>query len=81
MTIGDFDPTNLEQTEAGRMMTSSSHPRVICHMMASADGRIGTPALFDVAPRRLALEAAERRADDMLWLRYRVQSAAASPAS
>ena len=43
-----------------------------------ADGRIGTPALFDidgddVAPRRLALEAVERRADDVLWLRYRVE--------
>jgi hypothetical protein len=48
-----------------------------------ADGRIGTPALFDVegddaAPRRLALEAVERRADDVLWLRYRVEAAAAS---
>lgn len=43
-----------------------------------ADGRIGTPALFDVgsddvAPQRLVLEAVELRADDMLWLRYRVQ--------
>ena len=42
-----------------------------------ADGRVGTPALFDVAeegivPRRLALEHVERRADDVLWLRYRV---------
>ena len=41
------------------------------------DGRIGTPALFDVAaddakPHRLALDAVERRADDTLWLRYRV---------
>jgi riboflavin biosynthesis pyrimidine reductase len=43
-----------------------------------ADGRIGTPALFDVdgddvTPRRLALDAVERRADDVLWLRYRVE--------
>jgi 2,5-diamino-6-(ribosylamino)-4(3H)-pyrimidinone 5'-phosphate reductase len=44
-----------------------------------ADGAIGSPALFDVddsggafEPRRLALETVERRADDMLWLRYRV---------
>jgi hypothetical protein len=42
-----------------------------------ADGRVGTPTLFDVvgpgvAPRRLALEAVERRAGDVLWLRYRV---------
>ena len=45
-----------------------------------ADGRMGTPALFDVEgddvkPHRLALEAVERRADDALWLRYRVQGA------
>jgi hypothetical protein len=44
-----------------------------------ADGRVGTAALFDVegenvTPRRLALEAVERRADDVLWLRYRVES-------
>lgn len=42
-----------------------------------ADGRVGTPTLFDVVgagvvPRRLALEGVERRADDVLWLRYRV---------
>jgi 2,5-diamino-6-(ribosylamino)-4(3H)-pyrimidinone 5'-phosphate reductase len=42
-----------------------------------ADGRIGTPALFDidgvdVAPHRLELESVERRADGVLWLRYRV---------
>jgi riboflavin biosynthesis pyrimidine reductase len=43
------------------------------------DGRMGTPALFDFdeddAPRhRLTLEAVERRADDVLWLRYRVEA-------
>lgn len=42
------------------------------------DGRIGTPALFDVegddvVPRRLVLEHVERRAEDVLWLRYRVE--------
>lgn len=45
-----------------------------------ADGRAGTPALFDihgeVAPHRLALEAVERRADDVVWLRYRVDRTA-----
>lgn len=62
-----------------------------------ADGRVGTPALFDVdsngdgdgdddgsvgvEPQRLALESTERRADDFVWLRYRVATAAASPAS
>jgi 2,5-diamino-6-(ribosylamino)-4(3H)-pyrimidinone 5'-phosphate reductase len=44
-----------------------------------ADGRIGRPALFDVegdetAPWRLALEGVERRAEDVLWLRYRVEA-------
>ena len=51
-----------------------------------ADGRIGTPSLFDVdgegegpepasgnAAHRLALDAVERRAGDVLWLRYRVE--------
>ena len=43
-----------------------------------ADGRVGTPALFDVGdddvtPRRLALESVERRAGDVLWLRYRLE--------
>ena len=45
------------------------------------DGRIGTPALFDVdpdesAPFRLALEQVEQRADGLLWLRYRVEEKA-----
>ena len=44
-----------------------------------ADGRVGTPSVFDVAgegvtPNRLALESVERRADDVLWLRYRVEA-------
>jgi 2,5-diamino-6-(ribosylamino)-4(3H)-pyrimidinone 5'-phosphate reductase len=42
------------------------------------DGRMGTPAVFDVsgdaAPRRLRLEAVERRDGDVLWLRYQVES-------
>jgi riboflavin biosynthesis pyrimidine reductase len=41
------------------------------------DGRMGTPAVFDFdgdAPRyRLSLQAVEQRADDVLWLRYRVE--------
>ena len=44
-----------------------------------ADGRVGAAALFDiggsgVAPKRLALQHVERRADDVLWLRYRLVS-------
>lgn len=45
-----------------------------------ADGRMGTPALFDddgddVAPRRLALQSVEQRAEGVVWLRYRVEPA------
>lgn len=45
-----------------------------------ADGRVGTPALFDVdgndiAPRRLVLEQVERRSDEIVWLRYSVTPA------
>jgi 2,5-diamino-6-(ribosylamino)-4(3H)-pyrimidinone 5'-phosphate reductase len=48
-----------------------------------ADGRAGTPTLFDVAgdgaaSRRLVLDGVERRADDVLWLRYRVAPRAES---
>lgn len=44
-----------------------------------ADGRVGTPTLFD-APRgtravRLQLVSARRRAGGMVWLRYRVRPA------
>lgn len=51
----------------------------LCVLIAPvADGRVGTPALFDVdgdgvAPQRLAFESADRRAGDVLWLRYRVE--------
>lgn len=43
-----------------------------------ADGRIGTPALFDVdaedaTPHRLVLEHVEPRSDGIVWLRYRVE--------
>ena len=45
-----------------------------------ADGRPGAPALFDddgATPRRLALEAVERREGGVLWLRYRVEDTSA----
>lgn len=47
------------------------------------DGRMGTPALFDVGegadvtPQRLELVSVERRADDVLWMKYRVHGATA----
>ncbi len=41
-----------------------------------ADGTTGTPSLFDAGPRsrarRLTLLSAERRPNDLLWVRYRV---------
>jgi 2,5-diamino-6-(ribosylamino)-4(3H)-pyrimidinone 5'-phosphate reductase len=44
------------------------------------DGRMGSPAVFDIegdgdgaTSYRLALDSVERRADDVLWLRYRVE--------
>jgi riboflavin biosynthesis pyrimidine reductase len=47
------------------------------------DGRIGTASVFDVAakgvqPQRLALESVDRRADGLLWLRYRVERTTAA---
>jgi 2,5-diamino-6-(ribosylamino)-4(3H)-pyrimidinone 5'-phosphate reductase len=61
----------------GGMLRAGLIDEVSLLLAPVADARIGTPALFDddgedIAPRDLALEAVERRADDMLWLRYRV---------
>lgn len=61
----------------GSMLRAGLVDEVSVLVAPVVDGRVGTPAVFDVeganvAPRRLALEAVERRADDVLWLRYRV---------
>jgi 2,5-diamino-6-(ribosylamino)-4(3H)-pyrimidinone 5'-phosphate reductase len=61
----------------GGMLAAGLIDEVSVLVSPVADGRIGTSALFDidadqVTPRRLMLEAVERRADDFLWLRYRV---------
>ncbi len=51
-----------------------------------ADGALGTPSLFDViaggtyGARRLLLEQVERRADDIVWLRYRVDASSGQSA-
>ena len=54
--------------------------RVICHMVASVDGRIATNGwpLTDEARRHYEeIHASYNpRADDMLWLRYRVAESA-----
>lgn len=63
----------------GGMLRAGLIDEVSLLLAPVADGRIGMAALFDVegddvTPRRLALESVERRADDFLWLRYRVQA-------
>ena len=70
----------------GSMLRAGLVDEVSLLVAPVADGRMGTPALFDVdgddaVPCRLALEAVERRADDVLWLRYRVEAPGATPAS
>ncbi|MDB4881995.1 MAG: bifunctional deaminase-reductase domain protein [Gemmatimonadetes bacterium] len=62
----------------GGMLRAGLIDEVSLFLAPIADGRIGTPALFDVdgedvTPHLLSLEGVERRADDMLWLRYRVK--------
>ena len=62
----------------GGMLSAGLVDEVSLLLAPVSDGRIGTPALFDVegddAPRRLALGAVERRDGDILWLRYRVEA-------
>jgi 2,5-diamino-6-(ribosylamino)-4(3H)-pyrimidinone 5'-phosphate reductase len=63
----------------GSMLRAGLIDEVSLLVAPVADGRAGTAALFDLdgegfTPRRLALEAVERRADNVLWLRYRVES-------
>jgi riboflavin biosynthesis pyrimidine reductase len=76
-----FDVRTLMLEGGGRinggMLRAGLIDEVSLLLAPVADARIGTPALFDddgadFAPRALALEAVERRADGMLWLRYRV---------
>ena len=63
----------------GAMLRAGLVDEVSLLVAPVADGRIGAPALFDVdggedvQPWRLALEQVERREDDVLWLRYRVE--------
>jgi 2,5-diamino-6-(ribosylamino)-4(3H)-pyrimidinone 5'-phosphate reductase len=61
----------------GSMLRAGLVDEVSLLVAPVADGRVGTPTLFDVAgaaptPRRLALEHVDRLAGDVLWLRYRV---------
>jgi riboflavin biosynthesis pyrimidine reductase len=61
----------------GGMLRAGLVDEVSVLLAPVVDGRMGSPAVFDFtddAPRyRLALDSVERRADDVLWLRYRVE--------
>jgi 2,5-diamino-6-(ribosylamino)-4(3H)-pyrimidinone 5'-phosphate reductase len=62
----------------GGLLTAGLIDEVSVLVAPTVDGRVGAPALFDLsgdgaAPARLALEHMEQRADDVLWLRYRVE--------
>ena len=63
----------------GGMLAAGLIDEVSVLVSAVADGRIGTPALFDVdadqvRPHRLALVAVEQRPDNIVWLKYRVEA-------
>jgi 2,5-diamino-6-(ribosylamino)-4(3H)-pyrimidinone 5'-phosphate reductase len=60
----------------GSMLRAGLVDEVSLLVAPVADGRVGTPALFDVegadfAPRDLVLDAVERRDGGLVWLRYR----------
>ena len=62
----------------GGMFAAGLVDEVSMLVAPAVDGRVGTPALFDLggdgaASSRLVLEHVERRPDDVLWLRYRVE--------
>ena len=79
-----FDVRTLMLEGGGRinggMLAAGLVDEVSLLVAPVADGRIGTPALFDAdadggaaTPRRLTLQHVEQRPDDVLWLRYRVE--------
>jgi 2,5-diamino-6-(ribosylamino)-4(3H)-pyrimidinone 5'-phosphate reductase len=79
-TIGErFDVKTLMLEGGGRinggMLAAGLIDEVSVILAPAVDGRVGTPALFDLdgnraGSSRLVLEHVERRADDVLWLRY-----------
>jgi riboflavin biosynthesis pyrimidine reductase len=63
----------------GAMLRAGLIDEVSVLVAPVADGRMGTPALFDVdgsnvIPSGLVLESVERRAGGVVWLRYRVHN-------
>ena len=66
----------------GSMLRAGLVDEVSLLVAPVADGRVGTPALFDMevgsaAPRALVLDAVERRDGGLVWLRYRTETHAA----
>ncbi|MCA1835526.1 MAG: hypothetical protein LC721_03990 [Actinobacteria bacterium] len=66
----------------GSMLRAGLIDEVSVLLAPVVDGRNGTPALFDVlgehvTAQRLILDGVEPRADQVLWLRYRVEAATA----
>lgn len=62
----------------GAMLAAGLVDEVSVLVAPAVDGRVGTPALFDLdgnraSSSRLVLEQVEQRPDDVLWLRYRVE--------
>ena len=62
----------------GGMLAAGLIDEVSVLVAPAIDGRVGAAALFDLdgdgaARCRLALQHVEQRADDVLWLRYRVE--------
>jgi riboflavin biosynthesis pyrimidine reductase len=65
----------------GAMLRAGLIDEVSVLIAPVADGRVGTPALFDVdgndsTPHRLSLESVERREGNVLWLRYSIEKTA-----
>jgi riboflavin biosynthesis pyrimidine reductase len=65
----------------GAMLRAGLIDEVSVLIAPVADGRVGTPALFDVdgndsTPQRLSLESVERREGNVLWLRYSIEKTA-----
>lgn len=65
----------------GSMLRAGLIDEVSVLVAPVVDGRVGSPSLFDVGeesgkplPHRLTLTAVERRANNILWLRYVVEA-------
>lgn len=78
--IGEMFPVRTLMLEGGgkingSMLAAGLVDEVSVLVAPVVDGRTGKPALFDadhIEPRALVLDALERRAGGVVWLRYRV---------